>query len=99
VKRYGIESEPAVDADVEAAFDWYEAEEPGLGFEFLEELRGAYHRILDHPFGYQDLRSGIRRALTRRFPYAVYFSIEDETIIIVAVLSTTREPAEWQRRI
>jgi len=31
VKRYGIESELAVDADVEAAFDWYEAEEPGLG--------------------------------------------------------------------
>jgi hypothetical protein len=41
VKRYGIEAEPAVDADVEAAFDWYEGEERGLGFEFLEELRAA----------------------------------------------------------
>ena len=99
MKRYGIESEPAVEADVEAAFDWYEAEEPGLGVEFVAELRAAYHRILDHPFGYQDLRSGIRRALTSRFPYAIYFSIEGETIVIVAVLSTAREPAEWQRRI
>ena len=68
MKRYAIEAEPAVEADVEAAFDWYEGEGPGLGFEFLEELRAAYNRILDHPFGYQDLRSGIRRALTRRFP-------------------------------
>ena len=99
MKRYAIAAEPAVDADVEAAFDWYEGEEPGLGFEFLEELRAAYNRILDHPFGYRDLRSGIRRALTRRFPYAVYFSIEGETIVIVAVLSTARDPAEWQRRI
>jgi len=99
VKRYAIEAEPAVEADVEAAFDWYEGEEPGLGFEFLEELRAAYHRILEHPFGYQDLRSGIRRALSRRFPYAVYFSVEGETIVIVAVLSTARDPAEWQRRI
>jgi plasmid stabilization system protein ParE len=99
VKRYAIEAEAAVEADVEAAFDWYEAEEPELGFEFLEELRAAYQRILDHPFGYQDLRSGIRRALTRRFPYAIYFSIERETIVIVAVLSTARDPAEWQRRI
>jgi len=81
------------------AFDWYEGEEPGLGFQFLDELRVAYQRILDHPFGYQDLRSGIRRALTRRFPYAIYFSIETETIVIVAVLGTAREPAEWQRRI
>jgi hypothetical protein len=56
VKRYAIEAEIAVEADVEAAFDW------------------------DHPFGYQDLRSGIRRVLARRFPYAVYFSVEGETI-------------------
>jgi len=33
------------------------------GLEFLEELRAAYHRILDHPLGYQDLRSGIRRCV------------------------------------
>ena len=43
--RYAIEAAPAVEADVEAAFDWYEGEEPELGFEFLEELRAAYHRI------------------------------------------------------
>ena len=98
MKRYAIEAEPAVEVDVEAAFEWYEGEEPELGFEFLGELRAAYHRILDHPFGYQELRSGIRRVLTRRFPYAVYFSVEGETIVIVAVLSTARDPAEWQRR-
>jgi plasmid stabilization system protein ParE len=98
VIRYTVEAEPAVEADVEAAFDWYEGEEPQLGFEFLAELRVAYERIVDHPFGYQDIRSGIRRALTRRFPYAVYFSVEGETIVVVAVLSTARDPAEWQRR-
>jgi len=99
VKQYAIEAERAVEADVEAAFNWYEGEEPGLGLEFLEQLRAAYHRILYHPLGYQDLRSGIRRALTRRFPYAVYFSIEEEAIVIVAVLSTGRDPEEWQQRI
>jgi plasmid stabilization system protein ParE len=99
VKRYQIEAEPAVEADIEAAFDWYELEEPELGFEFLEELRAAYLRILDSPLAYQELRSSMRRALTRRFPYAVYFSIEDNIIIVVAVLHTARDPAEWQLRI
>ena len=99
MKRYSVRTAPAVEAYVEAAFDWYEGEEPELGFGFLEELRAAYQRILDHPFGYQELRSGIRRALTRRFPYAVYFAVEGESIVIVAVLSTARDPAEWQRRI
>lgn len=99
MSRYKIESGSAVEADVEAAFEWYEGEEPGLGLEFLDDLRSAYQRILDGPFKYQDLRSGIRRALTRRFPYAIYFSIEAEVIVIVAVLHTVRDPAEWQRRI
>ena len=99
MKSYRLEATPGADLDVEAAFEWYEAEEPGLGSEFLDELRTTYNRVLDFPRGYQELRSGIRRALTRRFPYAIYFSIEQETIIVVAVLSTARDPAEWQLRI
>jgi len=96
---YRIEAAPAVDADIEAAFWWYESEEPDLGFEFLEEVRAVYQRILEGPFKYQGLRSGIRRALTRRFPYGIYFSIEGDVVIIVAVLHTARDPAEWQRRV
>jgi hypothetical protein len=38
VKRYAIEAEIAVEADVEAAFDWYEGEESGLGFESLKNF-------------------------------------------------------------
>ena len=33
-----LKAERAVEADVEAAFNWYEGEEPGLGLEFLEEF-------------------------------------------------------------
>jgi Plasmid stabilisation system protein. len=99
VKQYRLEAEAATELDVVASFEWYQAEEPNLGFEFLEQLRSAYHRILENPFAYQELRSGIRRALTRHFPYAIYFSIEGETILILAVLHTSRDPAEWQRRV
>jgi plasmid stabilization system protein ParE len=66
--------------------------------EFLDELRAIYNRIADGPLKYQDLRGGIRRALLRRFPYAVYFAIEGDIVIVVAVLHASRDPAEWQRR-
>lgn len=91
-------SEPRVDLDVEAAFEWYENERAGLGMEFLDELRAAYTRIVDRPVKYQLLRSGIRRALLKRFPYAVYFTIDGEDVVVVAVLHASRDPAEWQRR-
>ena len=99
MNRYRLLSDAAADADIEAAFEWYESEQPELGFEFLDEVRATYSRILDGPFKYQELRSGIRRALTRRFPYGIYFSVEGDLIVIIAVLDTSRDPAEWQFRV
>lgn len=96
--RYRLISEPRADLDVEAAFEWYENERPGLGLEFLDELRAAYDRISDGPLKYELLRSEIRRALLNRFPYAVYFAAEEDVIVVVAVLHASRDPAEWQRR-
>jgi plasmid stabilization system protein ParE len=66
--------------------------------EFLDELRATYNRIADGPFKYQELRAGIRRALLKRFPYAIYFAIEAEIIVVAAVLHASRDPAQWQRR-
>ena len=96
---YRLVSDPRADIDIEAAFEWYERERPGLGLEFLDELRAAYGRIVDGPLKYQQLRSNIRRALLKRFPYAVFFTVEDEIIVVLAVLHTSRDPAEWQRRL
>ena len=97
--QYQIKAEPSVDADVEAAFDWYEGEQEGLGREFVDELRAVYLRIVDGPLKYAELRSGIRRALTRRFPYAIYFSIDETVVVVLAVLHAARDPAEWQQRV
>ena len=39
MKHYRLETALTVELDIEAAFEWYQEEEQGLGFEFLEELR------------------------------------------------------------
>lgn len=96
--EYRLILEPPTDLDVEAAFEWYDNERPGLGLEFLDELRATYNRIAGGPLKYQELRGGIRRALLRRFPYAVYFAIEGDIVVVVGVLHASRDPAEWQRR-
>lgn len=98
MSEYRLISESSVDLDVEAAFEWYEREQAGLGVGFLDELRATYSRIADSPFKYQELRGSIRHALLRRFPYIVYFAVDGDIIIVVAVLHASREPAEWQRR-
>ena len=95
---YRLVAEPRADLDVAAAFEWYEDQRLGLGAEFLEQLRATYDRIAEGPLKYQELRSGIRRALLTRFPYAVYFAVEADFIAVVAVLHAGRDPAVWQQR-
>jgi len=34
----------------------------------------------------------------RRFPYAAYFAVESDVVVVLAVLHVSRDPAEWQRR-
>ncbi len=97
--EYRLVSDPRADLDIEAAFLWYEKEQPGLGLEFLDELRAAYNRIVEGPFKYPHLRSGVRRELLKRFPYVVYFAVEHTVIVVLAVLHASRDPAVWQRRI
>ena len=96
--EYRLAAEPRADLDVAPTFDWYENEEVGLGQEFLDGLRGTYARIVDGPLAYQDLRSGIRRPLLRRFPYAVGVAVEGDVVVVLAVLHPGPDPAEWQRR-
>ena len=96
--EYRLVAEPRADLDVAAAYQWYENERGGLGLELLGEVGATYNRITEDPLQYQDLGSGIRRGLLRRFPYAVYFSVEDDTVVILAALHVSRDPAEWQRR-
>jgi plasmid stabilization system protein ParE len=97
VSEYHLVTQPRAARDVDGIFDWYEDERPGLGREFVEELRTTYDRILTGPYRYQVLSSDIRRALLRRFPYAVFFAVEGSTIVVIRVLHTRRDPREWQR--
>ncbi len=76
--------------DVEDAFDWYESRQPGLGLYFERELEQVLVRITKHPrqFPFAD---GFHRAVMSRFPFKIYFTIEENEIFIVSVYHDKRE--------
>ncbi len=57
--------------DIREARDWYEQQSAGLGEEFGLELARVFTRLETEPRLYQVVHKQIRRALTRRFPYAI----------------------------
>ena len=90
---------PLAQRDVRRAFSWYERQQPGLGRDFVEELDVVYERLADSPYAYQDIFHGVRRAILRRFPYAVFYLVPDKEVRVLAVIDMSRDPAVWRRRI
>jgi plasmid stabilization system protein ParE len=83
---------------LQEARDWYEAQLPGLGGQFIVEVDAAFRRAAAAPHRFPKLHGELRRALVRRFPYAIYFLSDAKQIVIVGVLHQRRSPASWQRR-
>ena len=90
---------PEAEADIRAARDWYEATAPGLGVAFIAELDDLFHRLEANPRLYAEFVPSVRRALTRRFPYAVYYTPRDTNLIVLAVLHQRRNPEHWRSRL
>lgn len=89
---------PAAAADIDEAFLWYENQRPGLGHDFLAAADTLIDTIAEHPLRYPVVRRNTRRALLRRFPYAMYFRIYDEVVVVVACMHGRRNPRRWQGR-
>ncbi|MFT3773611.1 MAG: type II toxin-antitoxin system RelE/ParE family toxin [Minicystis sp.] len=85
--------------DIQEATDWYEEEEPGLGARFVDELSSTLNRIRVMPLQFPSVGQGARRALLKRFPYAIYFVLRDaDQAVIIAVLHQRRAPSVWKQR-
>lgn len=90
---------PETEAEMADAFDWYEDRVPGLGSEFLLCVDATFSAILRSPQQYPRIHRIVRRALTRRFPYEVFFVEDDERVVVLSVFHAKRNPKRWQERI
>jgi len=79
-------------ADVQTARSWYDEQRSGLGDEFVESLERTIELVSSFPDAFPEIAAGHRRALLRRFPYAVYYRIDRDVIDVLACLHGSRSP-------
>jgi toxin ParE1/3/4 len=86
------------EAEIAAGYGWYEEQQRGLGFEFLEETSSTIAAIESQPLRFPRVSRILRRALVRRFPYGIYFLRQDEVVVVIAVRHLARDPRRVHRR-
>jgi plasmid stabilization system protein ParE len=90
---------PAAESEFNAAIDYYEDMEKGLGYDFSIEVFSALERIVAYPKAWLVIEGEIRRFLVRRFPYGILYAEEKDSIYVVAVMHLHRDPEYWKHRI
>jgi plasmid stabilization system protein ParE len=88
----------AAKSEFEEAAVWYDEQRRGLGEEFIFEIDQSLASAAAAPLRYPVVYGDIRRTVARRFPYAVYFRVRSDTLVVLAVFHGRRNPAIWQRR-
>jgi len=84
--------------DLVEGFHFYENQETGLGSYFLDCLFSDIDSLLLFS-GIHQVVYGYHRCLSKRFPFAIYYDVEEELIRVHAVLDCRRSPAWIRRRI
>jgi plasmid stabilization system protein ParE len=96
---YRILIQSEAEAEITEAFQWYESKAQGLGAEFIRALDAGFAVIERDPTTYHTVYKQVRRVLLRRFPYGLFYVIEEQMIVVVACFHASRDPKQWQRRV
>jgi plasmid stabilization system protein ParE len=89
---------PEAEEEFLEAINYYEDRERGLGYDFSIEVFATIQNIVIYPTAWPVIEESIRRCLVHRFPYGVLYSIEQEEILILAVMHLRRHPGYWKNR-
>ena len=90
---------PEAETEFIEAIEYLETQQEGLGLDFSREVFATIQRIILHPDAWPPYTKASRRCLTKRFPYAVIYRVEEDFVLIWAVAHLSREPNYWSDRV
>jgi plasmid stabilization system protein ParE len=93
-----IEILPEAQEDLIAGFRFYDRQSRGLGNYFLDSLFEDVDALATHA-GVHAKVFGYHRSLSKRFPFAIYYRVEGDTVRVRAILDCRRNPSWIRRRI
>jgi len=80
------------------AFARYEAIRPELAQQFANAVIETVEAISEGPLRFAVVDKERRRAGVRRFPYGLFFIVEEARIVVIACFHGKRNPKRWQER-
>lgn len=85
--------------DLENSKKYYNEQSEELGTVFLLDLKATIKRIEQNPFQFPKIEKEARKANLDKFPFSVFFVVDNLLISIFSIFHTSRNPKIWENRI
>jgi plasmid stabilization system protein ParE len=89
---------PEADAELKEARTWYAAIGADLAGRFALAVEATIDAIADNPMQFPVVYRDRRRAGVRRFPFGLFYEIQDSQVVVIACFHVRRNPKRWQSR-
>ncbi|MEQ1933727.1 MAG: type II toxin-antitoxin system RelE/ParE family toxin [Fimbriimonadaceae bacterium] len=86
-----------VETEFIASIEFYDRRSLGLGSRFQRVVERATTEIANDPARFAS-DGELRQCVLQKFPFAIYFLEHEDSIGIIAVAHTSREPGYWSQR-
>jgi len=83
-------------ADLESGAQFYESCETGVGNYFLDSILSDLDSLILFA-GVHPICFGFHRMLSKRFPFGIYYEVEDDMVYVYAIMDLRRDPL-WVRK-
>ena len=94
-RRFSVH--PEARGELKLAARWYEERTEGAGKALVLLVRAALGTIARAPTRWPD-RGGYRALYLKRYPYAIFYTVTDEEVRVMAIAHERREPLYWKGR-
>jgi plasmid stabilization system protein ParE len=80
------------------AVQYYTEQRVEIAQAFINAIEDTVYRLKESPARYAEINEDVRRCMARKFPYGILYTIEQDYILILAVMHCSREPGYWKNR-
>lgn len=87
------------EADLIEGFHFYESQQAGIGSYFLANLYADIESLRLYGGIHLKPYKAYHRLLSKRFPFAVFYTVDNQTVFIHAVVDCRRDPAWLHQRL
>lgn len=95
---YKVDFHPEAETDLDESLEYFESQKTGLAQQFFNDYKATENRIAANPQQFPIEEEDIHKANLSRFPFSVFFIIEQVSVLILSIFHNKRNPDEWKDR-